>query len=163
MIQDGETGVLTGGLSRSSIWDNTEPPTTKVTRYSRTSHQSLPSLNTPRRIHACTSLVIDGKTGSIISKNISIVLTLFDCHSPVQVYLVVGGKDSSNNPISSTELFISRAWRLVDPLPAALSHLSATTVQNIVYVSGELMIYFLYILVITNITISLANSTCNLS
>ena len=56
---------------------------------------------------------------------------------------MVGGwdgdaSDGSGN-LASTELLVvgSAAWREVGALPAALTGLRATTVQNSVYVSGE--------------------------
>ena len=59
MIQDGETGVLTGG--------DHPVPTNNVTRYNLMGMgvvESLPHLNYARRWHACTSLIIDGETVS---------------------------------------------------------------------------------------------------
>ena len=56
MIQDGETGVLTGGS------DGSANEIDKVTRYNRDGMvEILPSLNIARRAHACSSLDIDGK------------------------------------------------------------------------------------------------------
>ena len=57
MIQDGDTGVLTGGrLTGSPL------PTNKVTRYNRTGvEEQLPSLKTARSKHTCASLDINGK------------------------------------------------------------------------------------------------------
>ena len=58
MIQDGETGVITGGKF-VSFTDN-------VARYNRTGLvESLPRLNTARDSHGCTSLDIDGKKVSV--------------------------------------------------------------------------------------------------
>ena len=56
MIQDGETGVLTGGS------DGSANEIDKVTRYNRDGMvEILPSINIARRGHACSSLDIDGK------------------------------------------------------------------------------------------------------
>ena len=57
MIQDGDTGVLTGGrLTGFPIASN------KVTRYNRTGvEEQLPSLKTARSKHTCASLDINGK------------------------------------------------------------------------------------------------------
>ena len=58
MIQDGDTGVLTGGRTAGKQ----DSITNMVTRYSRTGvEEQLPSLKTARTEHACTSLDIEGK------------------------------------------------------------------------------------------------------
>ena len=64
-------------------------------------------------------------------------VTLPTPHStPVQAYLVVGGND-----LDSTELLIfgdrDLEWKEVGPLPHRTYDLSATTVANTVYASGE--------------------------
>ena len=129
VIQDGETGVLTGGGY---------PVTDKVSRYNRDGLvEYLPNLNTERWAHACSSLEKDGETVSlhyfsvICTRYVELLIIL------VKVYLVVGGLGGGNNALASTELFMSGAWMTVDPLPAALRHLRAITIQNVVYVSGE--------------------------
>ena len=58
MIQDGDTGVLTGG--RTS--DTPASATNKVTRYNSTGViEQLPTLKTARSSHTCASLDINGK------------------------------------------------------------------------------------------------------
>ena len=60
MIQDGQTGVLSGGWD--GPWASEGSVTDKVTRYNRSGLQeSLPRLITRRKEHACSSLFIDGK------------------------------------------------------------------------------------------------------
>ena len=60
MIQDGHTGVLTGGWSGGAV-------TAKVTRYNRTGMQEpLPTLITARGLHGCSSLDMDGKKVRIV-------------------------------------------------------------------------------------------------
>ena len=132
MIQDGDTGVLTGGSTES-------PATTKVSRYSRSGLEKyLPSLNTGRYRHGCSSLEIGEK---IVSQALLIMTFQNDILTwpPIQAYVVVGGLDISNNRLASTELLITgeAAWKRVGPLPVAVRDLRATTVQNIVYATGE--------------------------
>ena len=130
MIQDGHTGVLTGGWSGGAV-------TAKVTRYNRTGMQEpLPTLITARGLHGCSSLVIDGKKVRIAH---GIVSNL--CYTtPAQTYLVVGGVVSSSNLLASTEMFSlgEAAWKQVGPLPVAVWGLRATTVANLVYAAGKL-------------------------
>ena len=58
MIQDGDTGVLTGGR----LTESQASVTNKVTRYNRTGvEEQLPSLKTARSKHTCASLDINGK------------------------------------------------------------------------------------------------------
>ena len=60
MIQDEFTGVLTGGKSSGGAVTN------KVTRYNQAGMQEpLPTLNTGRYGHGCSSLDIDGKKVSV--------------------------------------------------------------------------------------------------
>ena len=63
--------------------------------------------------------------------------------TPAQTYLVVGGVDSSRNPLASTEVFTlgEAAWKQVGPLPVAVYGLRATTVSNFVYASGGYSYY----------------------
>ena len=64
--------------------------------------------------------------------------------TPAQAYLVVGGVDSSRNPLASTEVFTlgEAAWKQVGPLPVAVYGLRATTVSNLVYASGDICSYY---------------------
>ena len=58
MIQDGDTGVLTGGRLTGSQASTTN----KVTRYNRTGvEEQLPTLKTARSSHTCATLDINGK------------------------------------------------------------------------------------------------------
>ena len=52
---------------------------------------------------------------------------------------MVGGKDVKNDRLASTELFITgdTEWREAGQLPQRIFELSATTVSNTVYASGE--------------------------
>ena len=52
---------------------------------------------------------------------------------------MVGGKDVKNDRLASTELFITgdTEWREAGQLPQRIFELSATTVANTVYASGE--------------------------
>ena len=62
IIQDGETGVLTGGQHPEEVDDWKFYTTNYVTRYDLMGVvESLPQLNYERRQHACTALDIDGK------------------------------------------------------------------------------------------------------
>ena len=58
----------------------------------------------------------------------------------VQVLLVAGGKDGSNNLLSSTEILDTvdaSNWRTVTELPYKVTGLCGATLNNIIYMSGE--------------------------
>ena len=64
--------------------------------------------------------------------------------SPAQTYLVVGGLDSSGNPLDSTEILTigEAVWKRVGPLPVAVYGVRSTTVTNTVYAAGISCIYW---------------------
>jgi len=79
--------------------------------------ETLPNLSEPRDRHACGSyLRLDG----------------------TQVLLVTGGQNKDLRTISSTEVLVrtASAWTASTPLPFAAYGLRATTMNNILYLSG---------------------------
>merc|ERR1712106_985953 len=79
--------------------------------------ETLPNLCEPRDKHACGSyLRLDG----------------------TQVLLVTGGQNKDLRTISSTEVLVrtASAWTASTPLPFAAYGLRATTMNNILYISG---------------------------
>ena len=54
------------------------------------------------------------------------------------MFLVAGGRDSSDTPSSSTELMLenSNVWSITSPLPRALYSVKGMTLGNTFYMSG---------------------------
>ena len=58
----------------------------------------------------------------------------------MQVYLVAGGIDAGfKNTFSSTEVYREGRWSTVGALPAVVHGLKGVTVDNIVFMTGELI------------------------
>ena len=56
------------------------------------------------------------------------------------MYLVAGGIDAGfKNTFSSTEVYREGRWSTVGPLPAVVHGLKGVTVDNIVFMTGELI------------------------
>ena len=57
---------------------------------------------------------------------------------PLQVYLVAGGIDAGfKNTFTSSEVYREGRWSTVGPLPAPVHGLKGVTVDNIVFMTGE--------------------------
>ena len=56
----------------------------------------------------------------------------------MQVFLVAGGRDDSDNTLSSTELMLedSDVWSITSPLPRAVYGVRGVTLGNTLYMSG---------------------------
>ena len=58
------------------------------------------------------------------------------------MYLVAGGIDAGfKNTFSSTEVYREGRWSTVGPLPAMVHGLKGVTVDNIVFMTGEVLIH----------------------
>ena len=62
----------------------------------------------------------------------------------MQVYLVTGGWDPDNNCLSSTEILTegSQSWRIVGPLPYAVSYLRGISFNNRIIMTGNIVTIF---------------------
>ena len=56
----------------------------------------------------------------------------------LQTLLVTGGQDFSNNYLSTTEIYVHSTWSYVSSLPSPRAYFPAATVDNVVYVFGNL-------------------------
>ena len=67
---------------------------------------------------------------------------------PSQVYVVMGGTEGGLDYLSSTEQLTlgGKSWRPSTPLPRPLVRLRAATLDNIIYITGEMIVVILIIL-----------------
>merc|ERR1711892_347638 len=103
------TVILTGGYYKMQ----------KVTRYGTMGFvENLPSLVVGRYGHGCGSYLRDADA--------------------TQVFLVAGGVDSSDNPLSSTEVLTTSftTWSLTTPLPRTLFYLRCVTSGGRLFATG---------------------------
>ena len=65
-----------------------------------------------------------------------------DLLPPLQVYLVAGGIDAGfKNTFSSSEVYREGRWSTVGPLPAPVHGLKGVTVDNVVFMTGQVLIH----------------------
>ena len=66
---------------------------------------------------------------------------------PSQVYVVMGGTEGGLDYLSSTEQLTlgEKSWRPSAPLPRPLVRLRAATLNNIIYITGEMIVVILVI------------------
>ena len=57
-----------------------------------------------------------------------------------QVYVVMGGWDAASERLASTEKLVlgEKKWSEIKALPVPLTELRATTLDNIVYITGQM-------------------------
>ena len=95
----------------------------QVTQYGSNGFQSdLPELNTGRYWHACAGYHMD--------EDHFVLLVVGGCH----------GKDGHVGRVPSTEIFVvgfSSEWTDVSPRPLSLIFPRASTVNNVIYLTGE--------------------------
>ena len=105
---------------------------------------TLAQLNVARYWHACSSYLNDEGDHVRLILNISQYII-----SLIKVLLVTGGIQYSDGYIylDSTEVLsdLAGTWRLTGPLPSARSGLRAASVQNNIFVFGEIILYYNYI------------------
>ena len=115
-------------------------------RYSnRGETETLAQLNIARYWHACSSYLNDEGDHVRLILNISQYII-----SLIKVLLVTGGEYYSDDDyikLDSTEVLsdLAGTWRLTGPLPSARYGLSAASVQNNIFVFGEIILYYNYI------------------
>ena len=119
-----------------------------MSRFSRTGEaETLPQLNVGRYDHACSSYLNDEGDHVRLILNISQYII-----SLIKVLLVTGGTQYSDDSdgfirLDSTEVLsdLAGTWRLTGPLPSGRWGLSAASVQNNIFVFGEIILYYNYI------------------
>ena len=125
-IDLGDSYVVTGGLDGSTRQ--------RVAQYSVAGDVTyLANLNTGRYAHACSQYVDDNGDTVSLTLNITKFLTIV-----MQTLLVTAGRDTSFNYISSTEIHVQSTWSYVSSLPSGRGYLPAATVDNVVYIFGNL-------------------------
>ena len=117
-----------------------------MTRYSKRGEtETLAQLNVARYNHACSSYLNDEGDHVRLILNISQYII-----SLIKVLLVTGGRQDSDDDdifFDSTEVLsdLAGTWRLTGSLPSARSWLSAASVDNNIFVFGEIILYYNYI------------------
>ena len=116
-----------------------------MTRYNRRGEtETLAQLNVGRFYHACSSYLNDEGDHVRLILNISQYII-----SLIKVLLVTGGEQYSGGRIylDSTEVLsdLAGTWRLTGSLPSARVGLRAASVQNNIFVFGEIILYYNYI------------------